>query len=391
MASDFKLNIDADVEINRLTDSQILIPGLIDAHVHAPQYPNAGLGYDKALLEWLDCYTYKLESQYKDLDFARAVFDRIVRKTLDCGTTTACYFASLFSDASLILADSCINHGQRAFVGKVSMTKSPLADYVETEEECVANVIKFVNDIISRNEDLVKPIITPRFALSLNMNEMAELGRIAANSDLHIQTHVSENREEVELVRDIFNLSYAEVYDETSLLTKKTILAHGIYLTDDELKLISNRGSSIAHCPESNTCLKSGLCDVKRLHSFGVNVALGSDVSGGPLPSIIRAMRSALDVSVHLSFQNENYEPLTYREAFYLGTLGGAKALGIDDRVGSFEVGKEFDALIVDMATGSSSCDYLVPCDPLELLQKFIYLGDDRNVLKVYVSGKCVK
>ncbi|KAH1008031.1 hypothetical protein HUJ04_005184 [Dendroctonus ponderosae] len=374
-----------------LRKSQILIPGLIDTHIHAPQYPNAGLGYDKTLLDWLDCYTFKLERQYKDLKFAKKVFDAIVKKTLQHGTTTACYFASLFTDASLVLVDSVIEYGQRALVGKVNMTLSPFSDYVETEEESFQNTLAFVNNVLSRKVDLVQPIITPRFALSCNLEHMSELGTIAKNNNLFVQTHISENVDEVAMVYETYGMSYAEVYDKSKLLTEKTILAHGIYLSDDELQLIAARKCSISHCPGSNTCLKSGLCDVRNILNYNIKMGLGTDVSGGPSPSICAAMRSALTTSVHLSFSEENYKPLTYTDVFYLATLGGAEALGLDNKIGNFRTGKEFDALIVDVDVDDTEVDYLLPCNPMEILQKFVYCGDDRNIVSVFVGGKLVK
>ncbi|CAG9762268.1 unnamed protein product [Ceutorhynchus assimilis] len=379
------------IETIHLKQSQILIPGFVDTHIHAPQYPNAGLGYDKTLLDWLNCYTFNLERRYRDLNLAENVFDAVVKKTINHGTTTACYFACLFTEASIVLVDSVIKYGQRALVGKVNMTKSSCRDYVETEEESLENTIKFIDNVVSRNNPLVQPIITPRFALSADIEHMTELGYIAKNNNLSIQTHISENLDEVRLVKEEFGLSYANVYDKSNLLTDKTVLAHGIYLSDEELRLIAAKGSSISHCPESNTCLKSGLCDVKRLLEFGVKVGLGTDVSGGPSPSICKAMRSALDTSVCLSFSKENYEPLIYTDVFYLATLGGAEALNLDDKVGNFTVGKEFDALIVDMNVENPQIDCFLECTPMEILQKFVYCGDDRNVVSVFVAGKNVK
>ncbi|KAJ8970933.1 hypothetical protein NQ314_000956 [Rhamnusium bicolor] len=387
-----RLNLtDHETEKIVLKESQILIPGLIDTHIHAPQYPNCGLGYDKPLLEWLDIYTYKLEKRYRNQEFAKKVFNAVVRKTLDHGTTTACYFASLFENSSIALVDAAIKHGQRAFVGKINMTTLAPDDYIETPSESIKTTKKFIEDVKAKKNDLVQPIITPRFALSVDMDLMKELGKIAKEQDLHIQTHICENLDEIRLVKEKYNLLYAKVYDEANLLTSKTVLAHGIYLTEDELKLLAQRGTSVSHCPESNTCLKSGLCDVKKLIAAGVKVGLGTDVSGGPSPSIVSAMKAALDTSVHISFNKENYTPMTYADVFYLATLGGAEALALEDKTGNFEAGKDFDALIIDMDIENSSVDYLLGCKPDEILQKFIYFGDDRNVLNVFVAGKRVK
>ncbi|KAJ8978753.1 hypothetical protein NQ317_002158 [Molorchus minor] len=375
-----------DVENIVLTKTQILIPGLIDTHIHAPQYPNCGLGYDKPLLEWLDHYTYKLE---KKIPRSRTIQES--RKTLDHGTTTSCYFGSLFYDSSMILVDAAIKHGQRALIGKINMTTLAPDDYVETPEESLSCTKKFIEDVQAKQNKLVQPIITPRFALSLDMDLMAELGQLAKQHGLHIQTHIAENVDELKMVEEKYRMPYATVYDKANLLTPKTVLAHGIYLTDDEVNLIVKRGTSIAHCPDSNTCLKSGLCDVRRLQAAGVKVGLGTDVAGGSSPSIVRTMKAALDTSVHISFREKNYQPLDYTDVFYLATLGGAEALALEEEIGNFAIGKDFDALIVDMDAEGSSVDFLLHCSPRELLQKFIYYGDDKNIKSVFVAGKSVK
>ncbi|KAF7284512.1 hypothetical protein GWI33_022099 [Rhynchophorus ferrugineus] len=380
-----------DVEKVTLKASQVLVPGFVDTHIHAPQYPNCGLGYDKTLLDWLNLYTFELERKYRDLELAEKVFDSVVKKSIEHGTTTACYFGSLFADATIVLADAVEKYGQRALVGKINMTQCTFDDYRETEQESLDNTIRFVENVLSRKNDLVQPIITPRFALSVDIEHMTKLSEIAKTYDLHIQSHVSENKDEIALIHDIYDLPYAEVYDKANILTKKTVLAHGIYLSDDELKLILERDTAISHCPDSNTCIKSGLCDVRRFMECGIKVGLGTDISGGFSPSIRQAMKSALDVSIHISFNRDNYEPLTYKDVFYLATLGGAEALAMDDKIGNFEPGKEFDALIIDVDIKDGQIDYLIDCSPWEVLQKFIYSGDDRNILEVYVSGRKLK
>lgn len=369
-----------------LKNSQILIPGLIDTHIHASQYPNIGLGLDKPLLEWLNDYTFPVEKNFKEPKYAKKVYEAIVKRTLSCGTTTATYFATLYPETSLLLADAAIDFGQRAFVGKVNMTRFSPADYLETSTECIQNTKKFVEDVLDKKSPLVKPIITPRFALSLGMDEMQQLADLAKEFDLLVQSHISENLEEIAMVKKIFKKEYAEVYDEANLLNQRTILAHAVHLKPSEKKLLEERGVSISHCPSSNINLRSGLCDVPELVNAGINVALGTDVAGGSSVSIIEAMRLAITTSFAKSDK-----PFNCYDVFYLATLGGAKALSLDASIGNFEVGKDFDALVVDLNVEDSSADYLHECTPLQLLQKFIYVGDDRNVTSVFVAGKQVK
>ncbi|XP_058810850.1 guanine deaminase [Phymastichus coffea] len=375
--------------VKLLKKGQFLIPGFIDGHIHAVQMPNLGLGYDKPLLEWLDTYTFPLEKKYIDSEFAEKVFDASVKRTLKMGTTTACYYASIHEKASLILAEKVALHGQRALVGKVNMNSCHENEYYENGDDSVRDTIKFIDAVLTIDNPLVQPVITPRFALSCDLNLMKKLGDLARKKNVHVQTHISENLDEVRTVTKLFPelSSYAGVYDAAGLLTDKTVLAHGIYLTDDELVLLEKRQSAVIHCPSSNTCLRSGLCDVRRLQAANVKVGLGTDVSGGNFPSILDAMRAALQVSVHLSFVKSNYKPLTYRDVFYLATLGGAEALTMSDKIGNFETGKEFDALVIDLNSSNSVLDNILNYTLEEKLQRFIYSGDDRNIAEVYVSG----
>lgn len=379
--------------VYHLVEGEFLMPGFTDTHIHAPQYPNAGLGYDKQLLDWLSTYTFPLEKKFSDLSFAAKVYEAIVKKTLANGTTTALYFATIHFDSTVLLADIVAAQGQRAFIGKVNMNYNTPEGYGETTEESYQMTEKFIKQLKELQNNLVQPIITPRFALSCDMPLMTRLGELASRCNVHIQTHISENPGEVAAVKDLYPdcKNYADVYDRAKLLTDKTVLAHGVYLTDDELLVLAARGSSVSHCPNSNTSLKSGLCDVRRLLDAGIKVGLGTDVSGGFSPSVLDAIRNALDVSIHISFgKGEDYAPLTYHEAFYLATLGGATAVALDDKVGNFRVGKYFDALIVNMKN-PGPVDVLQQYDTELLVQKFLYTGDDRNIRKVYVAGCQVK
>ncbi|XP_031834938.1 guanine deaminase isoform X2 [Nomia melanderi] len=376
-----------------LTKTQFLIPGFIDCHIHAVQLPNLGIGYDKQLLEWLNTYTFPLERKYADEKFASQVFNAVVKHTVAQGTTTACYFGSLYTKASVILGQIAAHIGQRALIGKLSMNVECADEYYETTEKSIINLKEFIKNIIELNSPLIKPIITPRFALSCDITLLKELGKLAKEKNVHIQSHISENIEEIEAVKIKFPeySSYAEVYDAAELLTDKTVMAHGVHLTDTEIALLKKRGTSIIHCASSNTCLKSGLCDVQRLKNEGIKVGLGTDVAGGQSCSMLDAMRSTLQVSIHLSLLKTDYEALNFKDVFYLATLGGATALAMDDQIGNFAIGKEFDALIVDTNVNNGYLNDLRQYTLEEKLQKIIYSGDDRNIIEVYVSGHKVK
>ncbi|XP_017034394.1 guanine deaminase [Drosophila kikkawai] len=385
-----------------LSDYQFLMPGFVDCHIHAPQYAQIGLGLDMPLLDWLNTYTFPLEAKFSDQKYAQQVYENVVSATLRSGTTLASYFATNNLESTLILAREAVRQGQRALIGKVCSNCNSPDYYVEETEHSICATISFVEEIKKLGSPLVLPTITPRFALSCSKELLKELGDIAKRFDLHIQSHISENLAEIEVVKDIFKTSYAGAYDEAGLLTNKTVMAHGVHLEDDEVELLKTRGTSVAHCPASNTMLSSGLCDVQRLINAGVTVGLGTDVSGGNSVSIQDALLRSLDVSKHLDFfkkQNirgsgeaktpdPTYVQLKYKQALYLATLGGAKALSLDHLTGNFVVGKEFDALLIDVSVVDR------PARPLnvdELLEKFIYTGSDRNILEVFVAGKRAK
>lgn len=273
--------------------------------------------------------------------------------------------------------------------------------------------------IAGLNSDLLTAVITPRFAITCSMDLMKKLAELAESYKLPIQSHISENIDEIKFTLEIFpgHKNYAEVYNTAGLLTDKCILAHGVHLTDEEVQLFATKGTSVSHCPNSNTNLKSGMCDVKRLIQNQVRVGLGTDVSGGNRISILDSLRCALDVSHHINFmkkqnvcgtgkvtenvdENSKYEPLNYKQGFFLATLGGAQALSLDKKTGNFVVGKDFDALLINTYAGPTDKFELPPAlssalsaeDKFQqLLQKFIYTGDDRNIAKAFVKGRQVK
>ncbi|EFN64634.1 Guanine deaminase, partial [Camponotus floridanus] len=315
------------------------------------------------------------------------------KRTIQTGTTTACYFASLYTEASAILGQKCSQFGQRAFIGKVNMNDPREDGYYETTEKSIETTKAFIEAIDKIADPLVKPIITPRFALSCDLDLMKQLAEIAKEKDLHIQSHVSENKDEIKAVKEKFGLAtYTDVYETAGLLTNKTILAHGVYLEDSELSTLAKTGTAIIHCPTSNLNLKSGLCDVRRLKANNVNVGIGTDVSGGSSYNILDEIRSVLHVSNAVSFSSTgDYVPLDYKDVFTMATLGSAKALSIEDKVGNFMPGKEFDALVIDSNAENSLLDNFTDYTLEENLQRFIYSGNDHNIVSVYVKGRKVK
>lgn len=380
----------------KLSPTEIIIPGFIDCHIHAPQYVNSGCGVDCELLEWLNKYTFPAESKFDSTSHAEKVYTSIVTRTLSFGTTTACYFATIHNESSLLLGKICDKLGQRAFIGKVSMDRNSPDFYIEKTQDAIENEKKFIEDMKPLAEKgLVYPVVTPRFVPSCTSELMKQLGEMGKN--LLIQSHLNENHREIIWVKELHpeSKSYTHVYDEHNLLTNRTIMAHCVHMTEPEIDLMVEKGTSVAHCPSSNFTLDSGCCDVRHLLQKKMKIGLGTDVSGGPSPSIIDSMRNAIICSKAIYFQKRKsdketkYKLLNTDEVFYLATEGGANALGIGEKVGNFEIGKEFDACFVNLKKGALDCYGHESAH--DLLDKLVYLADDRNIIKVFVKGKLVK
>ncbi|XP_028270923.1 guanine deaminase [Parambassis ranga] len=380
-------------EVTQLEQHEFFMPGMIDTHIHASQYSYAGTALDLPLLQWLNTYTFPVESRFKDLEFAHRVYTQVVKRTLRNGTTTACYFATIHTDASLLLGKIANDFGQRAMVGKVCMDRNNgVKHYKESAQESQDETCRFIKELLNKKYPLVKPVVTPRFAPSCTGALLGQLGAIAKNNNLHIQSHISENVEEVQLVKELFpeSESYTDVYHKYNLLTDKTVMAHGCHLTDEELDLFRETGASLSHCPNSNFSLCSGVLNVRNVLKHKVKLGLGTDVAGGYSASMLDAVRRTLDASKVLTIQDPEHNTLTFEEVFRLATLGGSQALSLDDITGNFEVGKDFDALRVNVAAPDGPIDLIQYEGPKTHLEKFLNLGDDRNIMEVFVAGRKV-
>ncbi|XP_019410905.1 PREDICTED: guanine deaminase [Crocodylus porosus] len=380
-------------DIRELSNHEFFMPGLVDAHIHAPQYSFTGTRVDLPLLEWLKTYTFPTEAKFKDNDYAEEVYTRVVRRTLKNGTTTACYFGTIHTDASLLLAEIVDKFGQRAYVGKVCMDiNNAVPEYKETTDDSVKDTERFVKELLEKKYPRVHPIVTPRFGPSCTEELLCSLGNLAEAHNIHVQSHISETEGEMKLVEEMFPTykNYTDLYDRNKLLTSKTVMAHGCYLSEEELDIFNLRGASIAHCPNSNFLLCSGNLNVRKVLKHKVKLGLGTDVAGGYSASMLDAIRKTMIMSNGLKINKINEEGLTIKEVFQLATLGGSQALGLDNLIGNFEVGKEFDALLVNSKASDSPFDLFAADTFEDSFQKFLYLGDDRNISEVYVAGKQV-
>lgn len=390
---------------------KFFVPGFIDAHIHAPQYPNCGVFGSSTLFDWLIKYTYPVEKQLRDPELARQVYEKVVQKTLENGTTCCAYYSTIHVEATNILADCAFQQGQRALIGR-SCQDCGQPDYKdEDSQEAMAANMEVINHIQSIDKDfsLLKPVLTPRNANKCSEDLMFAIARVSQDLNIPIQTHMSETEDEVERILKMFPhcKTYADIYDYYHLLSSQTILGHCIFVSDNEIELINERNGGIAHCPTSNSCLTSGEAHVRKMLDRGTKIGLGTDVSGGFSPSILTTARHAVLVSRHVAMKTKNdKDKLSVNEALYLATLGGARVCGYEDQLGSFEVGKKWECQLISVEDDVSPFDTFEFLNPdlnglrlgnagdvqkfQDIIDKWVFNGDDRNVREVYVNGRCI-
>lgn len=374
----------ADYEVIDCGD-RIITPGLVDLHVHAPQFSFRGLGMDLELLDWLNTNTFPEEAKYRDTEYAKSAYTIYADVMKRSATTRACIFGTIHKEATELLMDLMEETGLKTMIGKVNMDRnSPEYLCEESAEKSAEATIAWLEETAGRYEN-VKPILTPRFIPSCTDDLMRRLKEIQVRYQLPVQSHLSENQGEIAWVQELCPESkfYGDAYSQFGLFggDVKTIMAHCVSSTDAEIELMKEQGVFVAHCPESNTNLSSGIAPVRLYLDKGMNVGLGSDVAGGSRESIFYAMSHAIQVSkLRWRLKDDSLKPLTVEEAFYLGTMGGGAFFG---KVGSFLEGYEFDALVLD----DSELRHPQPLTLKERLERFIYLSDDRHIAGKYVAG----
>ena len=368
-------------------EDKIIIPGLVDLHVHAPQYSFRGLGMDLELIDWLNTHTFVEEAKYKDLEYAEKAYDIFVEDLANSATTRACIFGTIHKEATLLLMKKLEATGIQAYVGKVNMDRNS-PDYLceesaekaaEVTEEWIAESKAFEN---------VKPILTPRFTPSCTDEMFERLSVLQKKYNLPMQSHLSENLGEIEWVKELCpgTRFYGESYDRYDMFGNDcpTIMAHCVHSGEEEVEMMKKQGVFIAHCPESNTNLSSGVAPVKKYIEEGVKVGLGSDVAAGSALSIFKAMAMAVQCSkLRWRLYDQSVAPLTVEEVFFLATKGGGEFFG---KVGSFEKDYEFDAVVLDDSTLKHPQELSVR----DRLERLIYLAEDRCILAKFAAGKKV-
>ncbi|MBQ6765233.1 MAG: amidohydrolase family protein [Paludibacteraceae bacterium] len=363
---------------------RLLIPAFNDLHVHAPQYRNLGLALDLELLPWLNTYTFPEEMKYRDSDYATRIYRRFVHELWMQGTMRSAVFATVHPEATRILADLFVQSGMGAYVGLVGMNRNCPGELSNTTEEVLSGMRMLREHLAEHgNNGMVQPIVTPRFVPSCSEEMLTALGHYAAETGMPVQSHLSENRSEIDWVKQLEpdSTCYGDAYNRYGLFGQTpTLMAHCCYTDGEEMELMRKNGVFVVHCPTSNSNLSSGMAPIRKFLNAGINVALGTDVSAGHHMSMLRVMQCAIQVSkLNYAQTHGKMQFLSLSEVFYLATKSGGSFFG---KVGSFESGYEFDALVVDDSYLNYD-NFTLP----QRLERYIYLGDDRDIKRRFCRG----
>ena len=376
----------------------VLLPGLVDTHAHLPQLPNAGLGFALDLLTWLDRLTFPTERSWADPSVAARLSPAIFRAFAAAGTTTVLAYGVVYEAAMDEAFRAAEAHGIRAILGKVMMDRLTYDATIEPSailDRSLRESASLIERWHGAGEGRLGYAVTPRFAVSCTADLLRESASLARSTGTWWQSHVSEDRGEIAEVARLFPeaLDYVDVYDRAGALGSRSVLAHAIHLSDRELGLIVATGTRVAHCPASNLFIGAGVMPLARWLEAGVVVGLGSDVSGGPDPSLFSVMRAgAYSQMARRSLAGDAQPSLTPLEWLRLGTLDGARALGLDDRIGSLEVGKEADVILVDPAMtaplpGDDAGGGGLLAEPADLVSRLIFRAHPDMVRGAWVRG----
>lgn len=365
--------------------NNLIIPGLVDMHTHAPQYNFVGLGMDLELIDWLNTNTFPEESKYSDTEYAKKAYG-IFCKDLQAGATTrVCINATVHKEATIVLMDMLEQTGLRCMVGKVNMDRNCPEILRETTDKSLEDTADWLRMCQGRYKNIT-PVITPRFVPTCTDRLLESLGKMLKEYHVPVQSHLSENFSEIEWVKQLCpdTEHYGAAYDKFGLFDDNgtAVMAHCVHSSEEEIALLKEKGVFIAHCPDSNTNLASGIAPVRKFIDLNMKVGLGTDMAGGNTSSIFRTMVSAIQVSkLRWRLKDSSLKPLTAKDAFYLGTMGGGAMFG---KVGSFLPGYELDALVIDDSSIRSQKELTLE----ERLERIIYLSDDRHIKDKYVAGR---
>ncbi len=383
---------------NKTEAEKLIIPGLVDLHSHIPQLPGVAKNANE-LLPWLKNHIFPLEIKFKDIEYAEQIARFFFTEALRFGTTTIVAYGSVHKEATDVAFQVAQEIGLRAFIGKVMMDRD-MKRYPE-ELPLMARNIKDSVDLAKKwhnsNGGLLQYIFSPRFAATCSMRLLQKTAEVAKEGDFFIQTHLAENQSEIRFIKSLFEKekhrvpTNTHIFKKSNLLGEKTLLAHCLYLSNVELQIIAESKSNIIHCPTSNIFLQSGFMPLRRYQFHNIPIGLGTDVAGGYSLSMFNCMRDAIETSkiVNLIYDNRPTPFLTVTEAFWMATFGGAKILKLEDKIGSLDVNKEADIVVIKpnnifrFYNNNNSAE--------NILENLIYLPHTYSIEKVFVRGKEMK
>ena len=364
---------------------KMIVPGFIDTHIHYPQSEMVG-AYGEQLLEWLNKHTFPAERRYNDIEYAREMSAFFIKQLLRNGTTTALVFGTVHPESVDALFEAAHNINMRMIAGKVMMDRNA-PDYLLDTAETSYTQSKALIERWHRNGRLLYAI-TPRFAPTSTPEQLAMAQRLREEyPDTYLHTHLCENKDEIAWVKSLYpdRKNYLDVYHHYGLTGKNSVFAHCVHLEEQEWDCLRDSGSSIAFCPTSNLYLGSGLFNLKKAWHKQIKVGMGTDIGAGTTFNMLQTLNEAYKV-----MQLQGWRMSAY-EAFYLATLGGAKALGLDDIIGNFNVGKEADFVVLEpTATPLQQLRYDNSVTLMDKLFVMMTLGDDRSIYRTYVDGQLV-
>ncbi|HEX4639435.1 MAG TPA: guanine deaminase [Chthoniobacterales bacterium] len=369
-----------------------IFPGLIDCHTHLPQYSVVARG-ESELLPWLRQHIFPVERDFTGPK-ARAEAPQFFQELVRNGTTTVMAYAAIYEDSCDVGFEAARDSGIRAIIGKMMMD---LGSYGQLQPKKVLSISLLESERLCRKwhraeEGRLEYAFSPRFAVTCSEKMMRGAAELAARLEAYLQTHLAENREELEKVHHLYMSArdYTHVYEKCGLLTSRTMLGHCIHLNPREIAAVAAAQSSVAHCPTSNLFLGSGLIKLDQLLKSGINVGLGSDVAAGPELNMWQVMRAAIEVQKARTAYEPNLRPLRPSESFYLATHGGARALGKANVIGTLDAGKEADLIVIDLPSllPYTNQNGLAKLSPEDVVALCIYRGRPEATLESYVRGK---
>jgi guanine deaminase len=388
-----------------LTGDQVLLPGLVDLHVHAPQFPQLGTALDLPLEDWLHTHTFPLESRYADVTFAESVYTRLVETLLAHGTTTALYFATIHLPATQRLAEICLTLGQRGFVGCVGMDDPQQCPGYYCDASAAGAIadtralIDFIRAMPGNEPGLVQPVITPRFVPACTDALLEGFGVLALETGCHVQTHCSESDWEHEHVKARCGCTDTEALDRAGLLGRRSVLAHGNFIESADIALIRARGAAVAHCPLSNVYFAGAIFPLRAMLTAGLHIGLGTDIAGGASASMFEAARQAVACSRLLESGTDPTLPMErrgvpesrvdFRTAFRLATAGGGEALDLP--IGLFRPGYAFDAVLLQSGLPDGNLVFGADEDGDTILQRIVMGAGRGDIARVWVAGRPVR